>query len=69
MLAGLSAQQRGAGIAAFSASFDIGFAGSSPLLGLVAASFGYGALFLVAAACLVLVVPIAQLARPRQPAA
>lgn len=69
VLAGLSAQQRGAGIAAFSASFDIGFAGSSPLLGLVAASFGYGALFLVAAACLVLVVPIAQLARPRQPAA
>ena len=41
--------QRGAGLAAYSSLFDLGFGLGAPLLGLIASQFGYGALYVTAA--------------------
>jgi MFS family permease len=41
--------QRGAGLAAYSSFFDLGFGVGAPLLGLIASELGYGALYVTAA--------------------
>ena len=41
--------QRGAGLAAYSSFFDLGFGVGAPLLGLIASQLGYGALYVTAA--------------------
>jgi MFS family permease len=41
--------QRGAGLAAYSSFFDLGFAIGAPVLGLIASQLGYGALYVTAA--------------------
>ena len=41
--------QRGAGLAAYSSFFDLGFGIGAPLLGLIASQLGYGALYVTAA--------------------
>ena len=41
--------QRGAGLAAYSSFFDLGFGVGAPVLGLIASQLGYGALYVTAA--------------------
>ncbi len=41
--------QRGAGLAAYSSFFDLGFGVGAPLLGLIASQLGYGALYVTSA--------------------
>ncbi len=50
--------QRGAGLAAYSSFFDLGFGVGAPVLGLIASQLGYGALYVTAA---VLVIVLARL--------